>query len=79
MNTISISQLKTTPAKALKQAQDLPLAIQQRHQTKAYLIGAEIFTKIINQLENITDKHYINTTDFSRGKNLETVLEELDL
>lgn len=79
MNTISISQLKASPAKALQQAQDYPLAIKQRHQTKAYLLGANIFHALAEKLEDMVDQHYLNTTDFSKGKNLDAVLEDLNL
>ncbi len=41
--TISISQLKARPSKAISKAEDYPVVIKSRNQVKAYLMGKEFF------------------------------------
>lgn len=79
MNTISVSQLKTNPASAINEAEDIPVAIQKRNKTKAYLVGKELFEKIVTYLEDYTDKSVIEKTDFSKGRDFETLAEELGI
>lgn len=79
MNTISISQLKTNPNKAIISAFDYPLAVQVRNKTKAYLLGNELYEKIVAYLEDYLDKAVIRKTDFTKGRDFEKVAEELGL
>lgn len=79
MNTISISQLKTNPNKAIINAFDYPLAVQARNKTKAYLLGNELYEKIVAYLENYLDKSAIKKADFIKGRDFEKVAEELGL
>jgi len=79
MNTISVSQLKTHPSKAIDYALDYPLAIKKRNQVKAYLIGKGLYEKIISLLEDHLDVQAIKNTDFSKGKDFEKVASDLGL
>lgn len=79
MNNISISQLKTHPSKAIASALDYPVAVASRNQVKAYLIGKELYEKIINSLEDHLDRAAIKQTDFKKGKDFEKVAQELGI
>ena len=79
MTTISISQLKTNPAAAIDQAIDYPLAVLNRSQVKAYLIGKDLFEKLLDYLEDAADRKIIAKTDFSKGESLDKVAKELGL
>lgn len=79
MDAISISQLKTNPSKAIQYADDYPLGIKNRGVTKAYIIGRELFEKLISCMENYLDKKAVSETDFKKGKDFEEVAKELDL
>lgn len=79
MNSISVSELKTNPASAINKASDIPVAIQKRNKTKAYLVGKELFEKIIAYLEELADKSAVEKTDFSKGRDFESVAEELGI
>lgn len=60
---ISISQLKVNPAAAIASAQDCPIAVQNRNDTEAYLIGKGLFEKMVLYLENLEDKKAIKNID----------------
>lgn len=79
MNTVSISQLKTHPAGAIAQAVDYPVAVEKRSQIKAYLIGKELFEKIVSLIENCLDNATVKNTNFNKGKDFERVARELGI
>lgn len=79
MNSISISQLKINPSFAINQAVDYPVAVENRSEIKAYLIGKELYEKLIFYLENQSDKFVIGKTDFSKGKDFEKVAKQLGI
>jgi len=79
MNVVTVSELKTNPAKAIDKAFDAPLAIQKRNKTKAYLVGKELFEKIVSYIEDYADGSVVKTSDFSKGKDFEKVAEELGI
>lgn len=79
MSDISISQFKTRPAKALREAVDYPVAIKKRNEVKAYLIGKDLYEKIVSYMEDYVDRRTVETTDFSKGKSFEKVAEELGI
>ena len=79
MNVVSVSELKTNPAKAIDKAFDTPLAIQKRNKTKAYLVGKDLFEKIVSYIEDHADESTVETTDFSKGKDFEKIAEELGI
>ncbi|MBU1322460.1 type II toxin-antitoxin system Phd/YefM family antitoxin, partial [Patescibacteria group bacterium] len=47
MTTISVSELKANPAAAINQALDYPLAVLSRSKVKAYLVGKDLFEKLL--------------------------------
>ena len=79
MNTISISQLKTNPSKAIDNAIDYPLAVENRNKIEAYLLGKDLYEKIASYIEESIDRRAIEETDFKQGKDLETIAKELNI
>jgi len=79
MTSISITQLKSNPSVALSSAQDYPVAVQKRNSTKAYIIGKELFEKIIMILEDTEDKKSIKTINIRDKMNFEEFAEELGI
>lgn len=79
MDTISISQLKTRPAKAIEEAAEYPVGITNRNKTEAYLIGAQLYEKIVSYLEDFADRKAVKETDFKKGRDFEKVAKSLDV
>ena len=79
MDSISISQLKAHPAGAIAQALDYPVAVEKRSQVKAYLVGKDLFDKMITFLEDQVDRAVIRQTDFSKGEDFEKVARQLGI
>lgn len=79
MSDISISQLKTHPSKALREAVEYPVAIKKRNEVKAYLIGKDLYEKIVSYIEDYIDRRAVETVNFTKGKDFEKVAEELGL
>ena len=79
MNRVSISQLKTRPSRAISQAADYPVAVEKRNQVKAYLVGKELYDKMIAYIEDFIDRSAAKKTDFSKGKDFEKVAKDLGL
>lgn len=79
MSDISISQLKTHPAKALNEAADYPVAIKKRNEVKAYLIGKDLYEKIVSYIEDYIDRTATERADFGKGKDFEKVAKELGI
>ncbi len=79
MEIVTISQLKSQPSKIIVNALDYPVAVAKRTQIKAYLIGKELYEKIISLLEDYIDKTIVKKTDFRKGKDFEKVAKELGI
>jgi PHD/YefM family antitoxin component YafN of YafNO toxin-antitoxin module len=79
MNSINISQLKTSPSKIINQAYDYPVAIEKRNKIQAYLVGKSLYEKIISYLENYIDKKAVGKTNFTKGKDFEKVCREIGI
>ena len=79
MDTVSISELKIRPSKAISMASDYPVAVENRNQVKAYLVGKELYEKIIGYIEDYLDRAVINKTDFKKGEDFEKVAKELGI
>lgn len=77
--SISISQLKTHPSKAISQAEDYPLVVKARNKIKAYLLGKELFEKIVSFIEDYIDKKAAREVDFRKGRDFEEVAKELNI
>lgn len=79
MTSVSISQLKINPSQAIAQAADYPVAVENRNNIQAYLIGKKLYEKIISFLEDRIDTRIVRNTDFSKGRNFEEVAKELGI
>lgn len=79
MNSISISQLKINPSKAIQEALDFPLAVENRNKIEAYLVGKDLYEKIASYVEDLVDHKAVVDTDFTKGRDFEKVASELNL
>jgi len=79
MTTISISQLKVNPSSVIAQATDYPVAVENRNKVQAYLIGKNLYDRLMAFLEDAVDAAAIKRTDFSRGKDFEKVARDLGI
>jgi len=79
MNTISISQLKINPSKAIGEAFDYPLAVENRNKIEGYLLGKDLYEKIVAFIEDNIDRRAVEKTDFKKGKDFEKVARELNI
>ena len=79
MNSVSVSQLKASPAKVIDQASDYPVAVRNRNKISAYVVGKQLYEKMVAYMENYIDKKAVDEADFSKGKDLEKLVEELEL
>jgi len=79
MDAVSISQLKINPSRVLAYALDYPVAVKSRDKTKGYLIGKELYEKIVAYLEELSDRAAIAAADFHRGRDFEEVAGELGI
>ena len=79
MTSVSISQIKVNPSKAIAQAEEFPVAVESHNKIKAYLLGKDLYEKIIAYVENFIDKTTVDKTDFKKGKDFETVAADLGI
>lgn len=79
MNTISISDLKINPSKAIGFAVDYPVAIEKRNKIEAYLLGKELYEKIVSYMEDLIDNKAVKGVDFKKGKNFEKIAKDLNI
>lgn len=79
MDTTSISQLKTHPSKIIAEASDYPVSITNRNKTEAYILGAQLYEKIISYLEDFVDTKAIRSTNFKKGRDFEKVAKQLGI
>lgn len=79
MTSLSISQLKTNPRQAILAALDYPVAIESRNQVQGYLVGKNLYEKIIAYIEDFIDQSAVRHTDFSKGRDFESVAKKLGI
>lgn len=79
MTSLSISQLKVNPAKAILASGDYPVAIENRGEVAAYLVGKDLFERLERYVEDFIDGQAIKNTDFTKGEELDEVIGELGL
>lgn len=79
MDTVTISQLKMQPSKVIARSLDYPVAVEKRNEVKAYLIGKELYEKVMRLLEDYVDKAVVKKTNFSKGRDFEAVAKELGI
>lgn len=79
MTSVTISQLKSNPSAVLSSAADYPVAVQNRNKTAGYILGKEMFEKLILLVEDIEDRKAIEDADYKHGTSLDDLIEELGL
>ena len=79
MITVSVSDLKTNPAKVLESADDFPVAIQKRNKVAGYVLGRDLYERLVSYIENYLDRAAVNNTDFTKGRDFEKVAQELGI
>ena len=79
MTRVSISKLKKNPSAVIELAEDYPVAVENRNKVKAYLIGKNLYEKIVCYVEDYVDSTIVDKTDFSKGKDFEKVIKELGI
>lgn len=67
------------PSKAINEALDFPLAVENRNTVEAYLIGKDLYEMIVAHVENAVDRKAIEQTDFKKGRDFEAVIADLNL
>ena len=77
--TFSISKLKANPSKAISEALEYPVAIENRNEVQAYLLGKDLYESLVSYIENLVDIKAIEKTDFSKGKNFDDLTKELGI
>lgn len=81
-NTISISQLKMNPAAAIAQAVDYPLEVISRGKSQAYLVGKQLFEKIMDYMEDqedIATVKSIKPEEYKEARDFEEFARELGI
>jgi len=79
MTSVSISELKKNPASVLSAAGSYPIAIKSREKTKGYLIGSDLFEKMIVYIEDAEDIKAVEKADLSKGTDFEEFARELGI
>lgn len=79
MTQVSISELKKNPSAVLAGAEDYPVAILKRNKTAGYVVGKEIFEKLVEFVEDYVDRKAVEEADYKHGTPLEDLIEELGL
>lgn len=79
MTTATISQLKINPSSVIAQAVDYPVAVANRSKIQAYLVGKNLYEKMISFIEDYSDTSVVKQTDFSKGRDFEKVAKDLGI
>lgn len=79
MTTITISELKANPSAAIRRAADYPVAVENRNEVTAYLVGKQLFERFMAYLEDREDRAAVVEADFSKAKDFERVGRDLGI
>lgn len=79
MTSVSITQLKQNPSAVLSAADDFPIAVQNRSRTAGYVVGKDIFEKLILFLEDLEDKKTIKSINLGDKRDFEDFARELGI
>lgn len=79
MNTASISQLKINPSLVISQAVDYPVAVENRNKIQAYVVGKNLYEKMVSFIEDISDSMAVKKADRTKGKDFEKLAKELGI
>ncbi|MEI6690423.1 MAG: antitoxin [bacterium] len=77
MNSISITELKTNPAAAFFAADDYPVPVMSRNSVRGYVVGKDLFEKMLLWMEDKMDADAIKNADFSTKTDFEEFAKEL--
>lgn len=64
---------------AINNALDFPLAVESRNKVQAYILGKDLYEMIVSYIEDASDRKAVEETDFGKGRDLETIAEELGI
>lgn len=79
MTTTTISQLKLNPSAVIAQASDYPVAVANRSTIAAYVVGKNLFEKLLAYVEDRVDVAAVTHADFSEKKDFEDVADTLGI
>lgn len=79
MNAISVSQLKVNPSAVISQAEDYPVAVENRNKVQAYLVGKNLYEKMVSFIEDYVDVAAVKKTDRTKRRDFEEVAKELGI
>ncbi len=79
MNAISISQLKVNPSAVISQATDYPIAGENRNKVQAYLVGKNLYEKMVSFIEDYVDAAAVKRADRTKSRDFEEVAKELGI
>ncbi len=79
MTSLSITQLKVNPAKAILASGDYPVAIENRGEVEAYLVGKDLFERLERYVEEFVDKRVVDSADYSSAEDFEEFAKKLGI
>lgn len=79
MTTTTISQLKVNPSSVIARAADYPVAVENRNKVTAYLVGKDLYERLMSFLEDAVDIAAVKRANFSKGKDFEKVAKDLGI
>lgn len=79
MTSVSITKLKENPTKIIGYASDYPVAVENRNEVQAYLVGKELYEKLFLLVEDIIDSKAVELDDPKDRIDFEEFASELGL
>lgn len=79
MTTTTISQLKLNPSAIIAQATDYPVAVANRSTIAAYVVGKNLFEKLLVYVEDRVDEAAVKHADYSAKRDFNDVAGELGI
>lgn len=79
MNVVNITELKANPSAVLSSANEFPVAVKNRNKTAGYVVGKDIFEKLVSYVEDYIDRKAVREADYKKGIPLSDVIKELGL
>ena len=73
--TVSVTELKRNLASILRQAGNNAVAVLNHNRPEAYLLSAELYERLLEQLEDVQDARLVR--DRAQGPFVEVSLDEL--
>jgi antitoxin StbD len=79
ITNVSVSQLKSNPSAVLQDADDYPVAITNRSDISGYVVGKNLFEKLVNALEDLVDIKAAEESDTDDAVDFEDVAADLGI